>query len=108
MMTAWPAALRLPVAGGYVTAVAAAGRPIRYTVEGEIVDIDVNIPDDLLAAGWFWHGGCLCRHAGILIGISSALIPPPGWRSGTDIFEAARVYERTINAAPMRQMRMEL
>lgn len=37
----------------------AGSRPARYTIDGELSDIDATIPDDLLATGWYWSGSFL-------------------------------------------------
>ena len=48
---------------------------------GMAIPVDVVIPEDLAAAGWYWHGSTLAwngddgRHP---ICISTAVYPPPG------------------------------
>lgn len=61
--------------------------------DGTTVDLDVQIPDDLAAAGWYWHGSTLALDGGLLR-IGTETYPPPGWPApqGT-CFDIARRYE---------------
>lgn len=58
-------------------------RPPRYTVDSEERAIEIAIPDDLLATGWYWSGSFLCQPyapgdtRGICIITTQAA--PPGW-----------------------------
>jgi L-rhamnose isomerase len=67
-----------------------AGRP-RYERDGVEIDIDVTIPDDLVATGWCWHGSSLYQSAPapgrISVGIHTGTNPPPG------IFDIARHFD---------------
>jgi hypothetical protein len=59
------------------------------------IPVDVIIPEDLAAAGWYWHGSMLAWSGDDRrgpISISTAIFPPPGWLSaGRNCFEWARI-----------------
>jgi hypothetical protein len=65
---------------------------------GMEIPVDVVIPEDLAAAGWYWHGSTLAWNGGdplCPIGISTVVYPPPGWLSASrNCFEAARIVEQ--------------
>ncbi len=64
--------------------------------DGTTVDLDVQIPDDLAAAGWHWFGSVLQlgQMGGPCIAITTALHPPPGLNDGRrTCFEVARSME---------------
>lgn len=80
---AFPACLELPGGqrAGLVEGSVKDGKPI-YMLDGIALDIDVTIPDDLIAAGWFWFGSYLSRCAdptnpNAILSIHTALHPPP-------------------------------
>jgi len=50
-MNAFPLAVALP-SGAHADHVAGTSDPPEYTIAGEPIELDVTIPDDLLAAGW--------------------------------------------------------
>jgi hypothetical protein len=69
--------------------------PPQYELrDGTPVDLDVQIPDDLAAAGWIWHGSLLHWPTSDPlrgVGITTDLHPPPGWPSPRDdCFTVAR------------------
>jgi len=72
------------------------GEP-QYERGGQLLDVDVTIPPDLVAAGWIWHGSMLYRREpgdelrGV--GVDTKTFPPP------QCFEQARAID---------QMRAEL
>ena len=57
--------------------------PVYELRDGTTVELDVQIPDDLAAAGWHWHGSTLMRGqvGGPCIAITTDLHPPPGYTS---------------------------
>jgi hypothetical protein len=94
--------VELPEPGNYPHTVCAEYVPgsslPAYTLNGDPVAIDVAIPDDLAAAGWFWFGSCLAWPASDpqwAMAISTATYPPPGWTcEREDCFTLARQSER--------------
>lgn len=65
--------------------------------DGTTIEIDVAIPDDLAAAGWYWFGSVLRWPAGDLrgIGILTSCYPPPPIKSERgSCFDCAREFER--------------
>lgn len=81
----------------------AAGRQVvpahpRYAVDGVLVDIDVTIPPDLAAAGWFWFGATLTQTngRGVYVGVGSG--PPV-------CYEQARLIEQAAVDRVARQAR---
>ncbi len=65
--------------------------------DGTTVALDVTIPDDLLAAGWAWHGSTLIDGpiVGGHIAITTCTYPPPGWPSARgSCFDCARRFEQ--------------
>lgn len=82
----------------------AGSRPARYTVDDQPAEIDVTIPDDLQAAGWYWSGSFLYQPwpearteeqgRGPGVAISTALYGPPGYPSDRQTcFEVAQGME---------------
>lgn len=71
--------------------------PVYELRDGTTVALDVAIPDDLAAAGWFWHGSALHWPADDpqrTIGITTDLHPPPPYPSERDdCFTVARRFE---------------
>jgi hypothetical protein len=92
-----PLQLHLPngIVAGYIPGSA----PPAYMLGpiGMEIPVDVVIPRDLVAAGWYWHGSILAWNGGDPrrpIGISTAVYPPPGWLSTRrNCFEAAHIVE---------------
>ncbi len=85
---AYPWVIDLP---GGIRAELAASNPPRYAAYGEMTDIDVTIPDDLRAAGWYWNGSFLCwretpESCGIAVATCTFGIP--------GVFIQAREFER--------------
>jgi len=83
------------------------GQP-QYERDGQLLDVDVTIPDDLVAAGWIWHGSTLYRREpgdelrGV--GVDTRTFPPP------QCFEQARAINQmraeldgSIRPAPAKQ-----
>ena len=71
--------------------------PPQYELfDGTAIDLDVTIPDDLVAAGWFWFGSLLAKGdpAGAHVGTHTSCYPPPGYDApqGT-CFDSARRFE---------------
>lgn len=107
---AYPLQLWLP--GEYPNCVTAdyvpGSSPPAYTIDGEPCAIDVQIPADLLAAGWCWHGATLRwsetpESCGIAI-VTSAY-PPPGWPSTRgSCFDCAREFERLRSESEQRRI----
>jgi hypothetical protein len=75
-------------------------RPARYTIDGALCAIDVTIPDDLVATGWYWSGSFLyqpwpgprteAEGRGPGVAIATCTFPPPGYVSDRKTcFEAA-------------------
>jgi hypothetical protein len=96
---AFPLRLHLPLPGAYPQTVYAeyvpGSSPPAYTVNGEPCAVEVQIPDDLAALGYFWHGSLLCKPGDQSGGICTATYPPPGWPSPREnCFELARESER--------------
>jgi hypothetical protein len=58
MRDAYPLAIDLP--GGRRAEYVSGTRPARYTIDGAPCDLDVTLPADVAAAGWFWSGTWLC------------------------------------------------
>lgn len=96
----FPLVIELPEPGNYPHIVRAhyvpASDPPAYRLDliGMDLPIDVAIPDDLAAAGWFWFGSCLTWAEGNFeYGIHTLVCPPPGWLylPRENCFEAARV-----------------
>lgn len=79
---AYPVELILPNGRAQlVVGSAVDGRP-RYLLGGVPIDVDVEIPEDLVARGWFWWGSFLhqqLRPDGCGISIDTGTYPPPGW-----------------------------
>jgi hypothetical protein len=79
----WPLAINLP--GGKRAEHVPGSRPPRYAVDGVEVELDVEIPDDLLANGWYWSGSFLyhpwpgSENGSPGVAISTGTFPPPGW-----------------------------
>lgn len=98
----YPLVIQLPDIGNYPNSVRAeyvpGSTPPAYTVNGEPCAIDVVIPDDLAAAGWFWGGSCLSWPSSDplrLVSIATCTYPPPGWTSERDdCFTVARQGEQ--------------
>lgn len=100
----YPLLIELPEPGNYPHIVRAhyvpGSSPPAYRLDaiGMDLPIDVVIPDDLAAAGWYWHGSCLAWPASDPLrpmAISTATYPPPGWPSTReDCFTLARESER--------------
>jgi hypothetical protein len=85
-----PLAIALP--DGRRAEYIAGTRPAKYTIDGEPCDIDVMIPEDLAATGWYWSGSYLYRpwpssEDGRGVPISTATYGVPG------VFEAACRFE---------------
>lgn len=70
--------------------------PVYELLDGTVIDLDVTIPDDLAAAGWFWFGSLLAKGdpQGAHVGVHTSCYPPPGWPApqGT-CFDSARRFE---------------
>lgn len=99
MHPAFPLKIHLPEPGAYPQTVYAdyvpGSDPPAYTVNGEPCAIDVTIPDDLAAVGYYWHGSLLCRTGDQGGGIATCTYPVPGWPSEReDCFTVARGSER--------------
>lgn len=95
----YPLKLHLPEPGNYPHTVYAeyvpGSSPPAYRLDpiGMNLPIDVVIPDDLAALGYYWHGSLLTR-ADQPGGISTAAYPPPSWPSEReDCFTLARQSE---------------
>jgi len=75
-------------------------RPARYTVNGETTTIEVEIPEDLCAAGWIWSGSFLYqpytdRDDGSGVAIATSTYGVPGWPcTRKTCFEVARDMDR--------------
>jgi hypothetical protein len=99
---AYPLVVELPELGNYPHSVRAlyvpGSSPPQYTVHGEPCAIDVVIPDDLAAAGWYWLGSLLCWPESDPLrpqGIATCTYPPPGWCDDRETcFDLARQSER--------------
>lgn len=80
-----------------------------YVMDGLPIDVDVEVPEDLAARGWFWWGSELYQRlvpGGPGISIATGTYPPPGIEAprGT-CFDAARVVEVThASIVAMRQV----
>ncbi len=94
-MKVFPLQINLPD-GAQADHVAGTSDPPRYVVNGSPVELNVIIPDDLLDAGWAWHGSVLQlgQMGGPCIMITTALHPPPGLDNDRrDCFTVARSME---------------
>lgn len=87
------------------------GQPC-YERDGQAIDVDVMIPDDLLAAGWYWSGSMLCNswsnETGICIS-TGTYPPPPVPSSRGDCYTIAREYDRRraeLAAAPRKKVKI--
>lgn len=56
-----PVPLQLALPGGIVADYVPGSDPPSYTVAGDPIAVDVRIPDDLTATGWYWHGSFLVQ-----------------------------------------------
>lgn len=83
----------------------AGSRPPKYTVDGELTAIDVTIPDELEASGWYWSGSFLYQPwpeprtaeqgRGPGVAISTGTFGPPGYPCDRQTcFDSAREMER--------------
>lgn len=95
----YPLVIELPEPGNYPSIVRAHYVPnsdppaYRLDAIGMDLPIDVVIPDELAAAGWYWHGSTLVwREANFEYGIHTFVCPPPGWSYAPrgNCFDAAR------------------
>jgi hypothetical protein len=75
--------------------------PVYELRDGTTVDVDVAIPDDLRAAGWYWNGSLLTWREtpeSCGIAVATCTFPPPGWPLDathmTDCMSQARVFEQ--------------
>lgn len=99
---AYPLELHLP--SGIRAQLVAGSRPPKYTVDGQPIEVDVTIPDDLAAAGWIWHGSFLYqpypgREDGPGVGIATCTFGVEGSFEGARRFEAKRAEVRAMLAA---------
>jgi hypothetical protein len=97
-----PSTLRTPHGTAHIVIGSLQSGRACYTVNGEPVDLDVTIPEDL-AEDWFWSGPCLCLslppdRCGL--SICANTYPPPR------CFELARDVPRRERTPEVAQERM--
>jgi len=86
-------------------------RPARYTIDGAPCDVDVTIPDDLAATGWYWSGSFLYqpwaeRADGPGVGIFTGTFGLPGTFEAARRLDAMRVeVQAAIKARPPKKAR---
>jgi hypothetical protein len=91
-----PSTLRTPHGTAHIVIGSlAAGRP-RYQVDGEPVDLNVTIPEDL-ADDWFWFGSCLVfdlppDRCGLSI-CANSYPPPRCFERARDVLQRERTPE---------------
>lgn len=85
------------------------GQP-QYERDGQVLDVDVTIPTDLVAAGWLWHGSVLYRPEpgddlrGV--GVDTRTFPPPQCYEQARAIEQARAeLDGAIRPAPAKAKR---
>lgn len=84
------------------TATLAPGMAV-YLIAGEPIDVDVEIPEDLKAASWFWHGSFLCWEGtspGLWLATSTFGLP--------GVFEIAREIEMKRRSVVLEPAQMAL
>jgi hypothetical protein len=92
--------LQLHLPDGIIAEYIPGSEPPAYRLDpiGMAIPVDVIIPEDLAATGWYWHGSTLAWNGGDPLCpscISTAVYPPPGWLSaGRNCFESARSAEQ--------------
>lgn len=83
-MNSFPAAIPLPF--GYRAELIPGTRI--YTIDGVPTWLDVTIPSDLAASGWFWNGAFLslqgAKPGACGISICPTTSPPPFWNVARD------------------------
>lgn len=100
-----PIALYLP--DGLVAAYVPQSEPPAYRMDeiGADLPVDVTIPEDLVAVGWYWHGSLLAWNGGDAlrpVGIYTGTFPPPGWGGAlTTCFDAAREMDKGRAGGPV-------
>lgn len=98
MSETYPAALHLPEG----TATLVPGMAV-YLLNGAPIDVDVEVPEGLHAAGWFWNGSFLCWQGtspGLWIATSTFGLP--------GVFEVARGIEAKQQTAVLEPAQMAL